>query len=100
MLSIAKRSVKKSSAVDFCDGFFVLFFGICFCLSLCRQLHVSRLLSCALGVSLEHLDGLLDLGGEGLGGLEEVEKLTVVHLEKHAGNLSGELGLGGVNKRV
>ena len=35
----------------------------------------------------EHLEGLIDLGLESPRGLEEIEQLRVVHLEKHARDL-------------
>jgi len=44
-------------------------------------------------VLVEHGDGLGDLGVEGIGSLEEVEKLGVVHVKEHTGDLAGKLGL-------
>ena len=43
---------------------------------------------------LENSESLVDLLVEGWLVLDEVEKLGVVHLEKHTSDLSGELTLG------
>lgn len=37
--------------------------------------------------------GLVDLSGEGLAVLEQVEELRVVHLQQHASNLASQLRL-------
>lgn len=44
-------------------------------------------------VLAEDLQGLVDLGGEGLRRLEEVQKLSVVHFQEHAwGQAKGIVG--------
>ena len=37
--------------------------------------------------------GLVDLGSQGVAGLEQVKEFDVVHVQEHSGDLSGELGL-------
>ena len=46
-----------------------------------------------MGVAFEDLDGLTGLGVEGVDVFEQVEQLSVVHLEEHAGNLTSLLGV-------
>ena len=55
---------------------------------------------CLVGSLLEHGDSLLDLVGERLGVLDEVEHLGLVHLEKHTGDLGRGGGLDGVDEGV
>ena len=43
---------------------------------------------------LEDSERFVDLGVHGIGGLEEVEELRVVHFQQHAGDLASELRLG------
>eukprot|EP00613_Pedinella_sp_CCMP2098_P031289 CAMPEP_0171726112 /NCGR_PEP_ID=MMETSP0991-20121206/25422_1 /TAXON_ID=483369 /ORGANISM="non described non described, Strain CCMP2098" /LENGTH=47 /DNA_ID= /DNA_START= /DNA_END= /DNA_ORIENTATION= len=38
----------------------------------------------------EHQEGLVDLGFQRAGGLEEVQQIQVIHLEEHARDLAGE----------
>ena len=49
---------------------------------------------------LEDLDGLVNLALESVRRLEEVEELSVVHLQEHASDLSGKLGLGRVDEGI
>lgn len=52
---------------------------------------------------MQDSESLVDLGVEGLLGLEEVQQLGVVHLEQHTSDLASELRLGAVkveNKRL
>lgn len=42
---------------------------------------------------LENGERLIDFGVHGLGRIHQMEKLDVVHLEQHTGDLSSELGL-------
>eukprot|EP00162_Nutomonas_longa_P012116 comp20919_c0_seq1/m.43597 comp20919_c0_seq1/g.43597 ORF comp20919_c0_seq1/g.43597 comp20919_c0_seq1/m.43597 type:complete len:589 (+) comp20919_c0_seq1:259-2025(+) len=51
-------------------------------------------------VLLKDHDGLLDLGLEGIRGLEQQNELGVVHLEQHAGDLGSKLRLLLENQRV
>jgi hypothetical protein len=44
-------------------------------------------------VSFQDLQGFRDLGAQGLGRLQQMQELRIVHLEKHTGNLTGQLGL-------
>lgn len=56
-----------------------------------------RLLGLALLLELvQDIKSLSDLGIESLLGVEEVQKLVVVHLEQHACDLTGELRLSAV----
>ena len=64
-----------------------------------RHIAVSLLVLGGL-VSLQHLQGLLDLGVQGLGTLEQVQQLGIVHLEEHARDLPGQLRLGLVDEGV
>lgn len=48
----------------------------------------------------EDRDGLVDLGIQSLGILQQVQELTVVHLEQHSGDLAGIVGLAGGNLGV
>ena len=58
-----------------------------------------RLLGLALLLELvQDIKSLSDLGIESLLGVEEVQKLVVVHLEQHACDLTGELRLSAVKK--
>lgn len=43
-------------------------------------------------------ESLSDLGTQGIGGLQEVKELGVVHLQQHAGDLASEFGLGTVDQ--
>ena len=40
-----------------------------------------------------------DLGVQGVGGVEELEKLVVLHLEQHTGDLTSELRLSAKKER-
>lgn len=44
-------------------------------------------------VLLQHSDGLVDLGLQGLLRLQQQQQLAVVHLQQHAGDLAGQLRL-------
>ena len=64
------------------------------------SVHRAERLGVLRGGSLEHGDSLLDLVGESLGVLDEVEHLGLVHLEEHTGDLGGGGGLDGVDEGV
>mmetsp|Transcript_31331 Transcript_31331/g.91752 ORF Transcript_31331/g.91752 Transcript_31331/m.91752 type:complete len:621 (-) Transcript_31331:133-1995(-) len=51
-------------------------------------------------VSIQDLQGLLDLGAESIRTLQKMEELGVVHLEEHAGDLASELRLRLVDEGV
>jgi hypothetical protein len=47
-----------------------------------------------LGELMKDSESLVNLSGQSIGGLEEVKKLRIVHLEQHSGDLAGQFGLG------
>ena len=51
-------------------------------------------------MSFKDLNGLVDFASEGVGGFEEVEEFSVIHFQKHTGDLTSEFGLGGVDEGV
>ena len=63
---------------------------------------LSLFLALLLGssVSLQDLQGLLDLGAESIGTLQKMEELGVVHLEEHAGDLAGKVRLGVMDEGI
>ena len=48
---------------------------------------------------LQDDESLGDLGVQGVGGVEELEKLVVLHLEQHTGDLTSELRLSAKKER-
>ncbi len=48
---------------------------------------------------LEHGDGLVHLGNQGVGRLQQQQQLAVVHLQQHAGDLAGQLRLQALHQR-
>ncbi|OUS47264.1 hypothetical protein BE221DRAFT_71162 [Ostreococcus tauri] len=52
-----------------------------------------RRLSTFLGGCLQHSEGFLHLGGQGVRGLDQVENFRLVHLEQHARDLRGIRGV-------
>jgi hypothetical protein len=51
-------------------------------------------------VVAQHGQGLVDLGHEGIRTLDQVQQLSVVHLQKHTGDLAGLLGLVLIDQRI
>lgn len=48
----------------------------------------------------QDVQGLLNLGHQSIGGLNQIQQLTIVHLQKHTGDLAGLLGLVLVDQRI